>query len=192
MRSAHATRMFTAGSLALIGLSALSCTDAPSAVTSDASHLTAHAAASNAKSSADKMDARGLAQAVKSTTARFHSTTQATKAGYAVNSPCVAHPTLGTMGFHWVNQGLVDPVFDAMQPEAVLYAPDKNGNLKLVAVEYIVINVGQPAPKFDGRAFDVGGTPVPVPHWSLHVWVHETNPNGMFTPFNPAVSCNGQ
>jgi len=128
-------------------------------------------------------------QDVKSATARFHSTTQASRAGYAGASPCVAAPGLGGMGFHWVNEDLVDPSFDALNPEAVLYEPSANGKLKLVAVEYIVINVGQPAPTFAGRAFDVGGTPVPVPHWSLHVWLHKENPNGIFTPFNPAVVC---
>lgn len=104
-------------------------------------------------------------------------------------SPCVAHPTLGAMGFHWSNGALVDPVFEPLRPEAVLYESGPNGSLKLVAVKYIVINVGQPAPTFDGHAFDVGGTPVPVPHWNLHVWVDRDNPNGVFTPFNPDVSC---
>jgi hypothetical protein len=94
------------------------------------------------------------------------------------------------MGHHWVNEGLVDPVFDAANPEVVLYEKSKNGQYRLVAVEYIVIDVGQPAPTFDGQPFDVGGTPVPAPHWSLHVWLHKENPSGLFTPFNPAVSCN--
>ncbi len=120
---------------------------------------------------------------------RFHSTTQAEKAGYAEDPFCVEVPGLGGMGHHWANTALVDPVFDALNPEVVLYAPDKNGNMKLVAVEYIVINTGQTAPTFDGQPFDVGGTPVPVAHWSLHVWVHEENPSGIFTPFNPAISC---
>jgi len=129
-----------------------------------------------------------LAREVRQATARFSSTTQATNAGYAVASPCVAGPA-GGMGFHWLNQGLVDPVFDPTSPEAVLYDPGPDGHLKLVAVEYIVIDVGQPAPTFDGHPFDVGGTPVPVPHWSLHVWLFQENPNGLFTPFNPTVSC---
>ena len=94
------------------------------------------------------------------------------------------------MGFHWVNHSLVDPVFEQLKPEALLYAPNGNGKLKLVAVEYIVINTGQPAPTFDGQPFDVGGTPIPDAHWSLHVWIHKDNPSGIFTPFNPAISCN--
>ena len=149
-------------------------------------HTTAHA--SYAKVSAGELS--GLAKKVRQVTARFNSTTQATQAGYVEASPCVAAPGLGGMGFHWVNQSLVDPVFDALKPEAVLYEQTKNGQYRLVAVEYIVIDIGQPAPTFDGQAFDVGGTPVPVPHWSLHVWAHKENPAGLFTPFNPSLVCN--
>ena len=32
-------------------------------------------------------------------------------------------------------------------------------------------------------------TPVPVPHWSLHVWRWKDNPSGQFAAFNPDVSC---
>jgi hypothetical protein len=71
----------------------------------------------------------------------------------------------------------------------VLYATGPGGNLRLVAVEYIVINQGQARPSFGGHLFDVGGTPIPAPHWSLHVWLHEDNSNGIFTPFNPSISC---
>jgi hypothetical protein len=93
------------------------------------------------------------------------------------------------MGYHWVNPSLVDPVFDAMKPEALLYASGPGGNLRLVGVEYVVINVGQQRPMFGSQLFDIGGTPVPVPHWSLHVWVHENNPSGMYKPFNPNITC---
>lgn len=147
-------------------------------------HARMHAGAA-VPSAAANAEAAGLVKRVASATARFNSQVQASKAGYAVSSPCVAAPGLGGMGFHWVNNALVDPVFDPVKPEAVLY--DTNG--KLVAVEYIVIDVGQPRPSFDGHPFDIGGTPVPVPHYSLHAWVHMDNPNGVFAPFNPALSC---
>lgn len=45
-------------------------------------------------------DAAGLLKSVASATARFHSQVQATKAGHAVASPCVAAPGLGGMGSH--------------------------------------------------------------------------------------------
>lgn len=130
-----------------------------------------------------------LLKSLRAATARFHSTTQAIKAGYEPDDHCVSVPGLGGMGYHWANFSLVDPVFDPLKPEAVLYETGPDGNLRLVAVEYIVIKAGQGWPMFGSHAFDDGGTPVPVPHWSLHVWVHKENPNGTFTPFNPTVSC---
>lgn len=161
------------------------CADVPSAPSQEAMHATASASSTAASASSSA----GLVKTVHAATARYHSTKQATKAGYAEASPCVSVPGLGGMGFHWVNGALVDDVFDPLQPEAVLYAPGPNGSLKLVAVEYIVLNMGQTAPTFDGHPFDVGGTPDPRPHWSLHVWVHRDNPSGIFAPFNPAVTC---
>lgn len=129
-----------------------------------------------------------LLRAVTQATARFHSITQAQNAGYE-GGECVSVPGLGGMGEHWVNGALVDPIFDPLQPEVLLYEPQPNGKKKLVAVEYIVIDIGQPRPSFGDKLFDIGGTPVPVAHWSLHVWLWKTNPNGLFTPFNPNVSC---
>ena len=130
-----------------------------------------------------------LLQSVRRATAKFHSTVQAVEAGHVPDDHCVSVPGLGGMGYHWVNASLVDPVFDPLKPEAVLYATGPGGKLRLVALEYIVINVGQPAPMFGDQPFDVGGTPVPVPHWSLHVWLYENNPSGMYTPFNPNITC---
>ena len=130
-----------------------------------------------------------LLQSVRRATAKLHSTVQAMGAGHVPDDHCVSVPGLGGMGYHWVNPSLVDPVFDPLKPEAILYAAGPGGNLRLVALEYIVINVGQPAPMFGDQPFDVGGTPVPVPHWSLHVWLYENNPSGMYAPFNPNISC---
>jgi hypothetical protein len=126
---------------------------------------------------------------IRQHTARFHSTEQAMVAGYLPTNHCVASP-LGGMGFHWANPGLIDPFYDPSQPEVLLYEPRKNGQPKLVAVEYVVLDIGQARPELDGYPFDIRGTPDPRPHWSLHVWLYRDNPNGIFTPFNPMVSCN--
>lgn len=147
----------------------------------DMTHVHDHSA--SAVPSSVRFDSQ-LASRVRTATARFHSKVQAAAAGYAQASPCVASPA-GGMGYHWVNGDLVDPVFDPVNPEAVLYGPDG----KLIAVEYIVINIGQPAPTFGEQAFDVGGSPVPVAHWTLHVWLYEGNSSGLFSAWNPAVIC---
>jgi len=130
-----------------------------------------------------------LLQSVRRATAKFHSTTLAIEAGYVPDDHCVSAPGLGGMGYHWVNPSLVDPIFDPLKPEVMLYARGPGGNLRLVAVEYIVVNVGQAIPMFGDQPFNVGGTPLPIPHWSLHVWLYENNPSGMYTPFNPNISC---
>ena len=130
-----------------------------------------------------------LLKSLRQATSRFNSTSQAIAAGYVPDDHCVAVPNLGGMGYHWANFPLVDPVFDPLKPEVMLYATGPGGNLRLVAVEFVVINIGQPRPSFDNRLFDIGGAPVPVPHWTLHVWVHEENPSGIFTPFNPNITC---
>ncbi|MBE7503633.1 MAG: hypothetical protein HS113_25755 [Verrucomicrobiales bacterium] len=117
---------------------------------------------------------------VKQATARFHSKTQAVKAGYVPDDHCVSVPGLGGMGYHWLNPLLVDDLYDPLQPEVVLYATGPDGELRLVAIEYIVLDVGQAHPSFGGQPFDIGGTPLPLPHYSLHVWLYEENPNGVF------------
>ena len=169
----------------VIALAVMACekTSSTEPLLTDHQHLTA--------TTGSKVDIAGnaLVADVHSATARFHSTRQASEAGYVGDPHCVEHPTLGGMGHHWVNQGLVDPVFDATSPEALVYAPDKHGKLRLIALEYIVINTGQTAPMFAGQPFDVGGSPVPVAHWTLHVWTHKANPSGLFAPFNPDVDC---
>jgi hypothetical protein len=128
-------------------------------------------------------------KAVRQATSRYNSTVQAVRDGYEPSDHCVAVPGLGGMGYHWVNGALIDDTFNPLQPEALLYATGPGGNLRLVAVEYIVMDVGQAHPSFNGQPFDVGGTPIGAAHWSLHVWLYEHNPSGLYTPFNPAVKC---
>lgn len=179
-----------AGTLAvsLLTLAACGQRDTPTAV----DHLSAHADQGASYNSVSNGKPGAMPLAVRKSTTRFNSTKQAIAAGHVPTDECVAHPVLGGMGQHWVNGALIDHVFDPSKPEAVLYEHSGDGKVKLVAVEYIVIDVGQPHPSFDGRLCDVGGVPPlgSTPHYSLHVWVHRANPNGLYTPFNPNVSCN--
>lgn len=130
-----------------------------------------------------------LAQ-IRRATAKYQRVEVAIADGYVEASHCVYNEELGAgMGYHFVNQPLVGPFFDPLKPQALLYERGKNGKFKLVGVEYIVIDIGQDHPHLGDQPFDVGGTPIPVPHYSLHVWVWKANPLGMYFPYNSLVSC---
>ncbi|TVR32508.1 MAG: hypothetical protein EA390_05060, partial [Balneolaceae bacterium] len=127
---------------------------------------------------------------VRRLTAPYHDHATAVADGwFARLSPCVEHPTLGGMGYHYGNpQYLMNGILDPLKPEALLYEPQKNGRLRLVGVEYIT-EPGNPdidAPTLFGEEFHWN----PVQEfWALHVWIWRNNPSGMFADWNPNVSC---
>lgn len=137
----------------------------------------------------------------RAATARFNSLTQADKAGYGLPpegplSQCIASfDDTGAMGFHYINGNLLDGTVDATRPEALVYAEDANGKLRLVALEYVVFEsawTGEHAPMLFGEMFMKTEAPnryeIPA-FWALHVWIWEDNPSGTFASFNPAVAC---
>jgi hypothetical protein len=144
-----------------------------------------------------------LAQ-VRRATAQFHSVEAAIEAGYQLGymngagqqiiTGCIAHPTLGAMGYHYFNKALIDDlVIDPLKPEGLVYASAPNGGLKLVAVEYVV-----PGPASNPAGPAVAPTPfgmgmhilVPqVGFHTLHAWIWGHNPSGMFAHWNPEVTC---
>ena len=57
--------------------------------------------------------------------------------GVRIIAGCIAHPTLGAMGYHYFNKGLIDDlVVDPLKPEGLVYETSASGQLKLVSVEY--------------------------------------------------------
>jgi hypothetical protein len=93
------------------------------------------------------------------------------------------------MGWHYLNNTLLDEKFDWTRPELLVYADDPcGGKRKLVAVEYAVpLALSKKAPAgFVGRAdeWDANQT---FQIWTLHAWVYEFNPDGVFAAFNPRV-----
>lgn len=120
-------------------------------------------------------------------------------AGFVPLSECVASPA-GAMGFHYGHPGrLDDAVIDPALPEVLLYAPTSTGGKRLVGVEFMVhedawAGTGETnAPSLAGRTFDPPNPAHPDemirPFHTLHVWIWEENPDGMFEPFNPAITC---
>src|SRR6476620_3194085 len=76
--------------------------------------------------------------AVSSLTTR----SKAIDAGY--NIPVTGYRT--QMGYHLLNESLLDDTFEISKPEVLLYAPYNNDSMKLVAVEYAtpIENINQP------------------------------------------------
>src|SRR5512138_753607 len=66
----------------------------------------------------------------KRATARYQDVRKAIADGYVdIN---VVRPN---MGRHFLNNGLLDGTFEVERPEVLVYSPEKNGHLRLVAVE---------------------------------------------------------
>jgi len=132
----------------------------------------------------------GFAQDVKAANARFADVAVAKKEGY-VPLPCASGVDGGSMGIHYVNLDLLaDPAIDVGKPEAVLYEPQKDGSMQLMAVEYITEK--GPTAALGGQLFSFTNSPnrygLP-PFWELHVWAWKANPMGEFSDMNPDASC---
>ncbi|MFN3656060.1 MAG: hypothetical protein ACK4UO_02250 [Pseudolabrys sp.] len=93
---------------------------------------------------------------------------------------------------------------DFRKPSILIYEPQHDGSLELVAVENLVFakawkEAGNYSPPtFHGVPFDhmVDNPATPIdeahnfePHYDRHVWIYRANPKGVFAPFNPAVTC---
>lgn len=144
--------------------------------------------------------ATGLVAAVRDATARYQDVGNAEADGYVPVFGCVSSPDDGAMGAHFLRPDLLgDGQVDVAHPELLVYEPTQDGRMRLVAVEYFTLadnwdanhTDGSP-PLLMGQLFDYAGTPnrfrLPA-SYSLHVWAWKYNPKGMFTMWNPRVTC---
>lgn len=83
-------------------------------------------------------------QLIRRATSRFQDVDVAIAAGYLPTEDCVAEPGAGSMGYHYVNPGLIaDNVVDPTLPEILLYERGNNGKLRLLGVEYMATDSDQ-------------------------------------------------
>jgi hypothetical protein len=163
--------------------------------------------------------------ALRTTAAKYADVNVALAEGYVTpDGMCITSameglaPELGAMGVHYLRPDLLklnppapgarvsglSTHTDFNQPGVLIYEPQADGSLQLVAIENLVFKAGMDAagmtatPTFAGNDYvhmrDDPATPADEAHgfeehYELHAWVPRENPNGMFTPFNPAVTC---
>jgi hypothetical protein len=162
---------------------------------------------------------------VRRATERFQDVSVALAEGYirdpfdlCDSAPMMGRPAaLGAMGIHFFRPDLlgitappsprvngVGTHTDFRTPSILIYEPQADGRLELVAVENLVFADAWRAaahtepPAFHGVPYDrmvddpattVDEAHMFEPHFDRHVWIYRENPNGVFAQFNPAVSC---
>jgi hypothetical protein len=180
---------FTSALLAAAVLVSAACRDAAPVESSAAALHSGHGTANQQAAPVGGEVERQVAR-LRALTARFHSFDAAVAAGWGTRiTECFEDASLGGMGFHYGNTAYIDGTVDALQPELLLYEPQKNGTLRFVAVEYIVPFTAWTAstpPQLYGMAFHRNEA---FGIWALHVWHERQNPRGMFADWNPRVNC---
>jgi hypothetical protein len=129
---------------------------------------------------------------LRQVTAPYHEFQTASNAGWSAQiTPCMTDPGgAGGMGFHYGNVGFIDGTASVRKPQLLLYEPEQNGKLRLVAVEYIIPYTFHARSAAPPRLFNQPFQQVDAFQlWGLHAWVWKENRSGMFASWNPEVDC---
>lgn len=168
---------------------ALAACGGSSATAPDATDPGAQLAASGSHGTNSATVQQQLAR-LRQVTAAFHDIDAAAAAGWSTQITGCMQSSAGGMGFHYGNVALIDGTVRVEQPELLLYEPEKNGQMRLVAVEYIIPYTAHARadapPVLFGQEFKRNDT---FQLWGLHAWVWAENPSGMFADWNPRVNC---
>ena len=156
----------------------------------------APASAADAPAASANREASDVADEVgklRAATAQFHDIEVARKAGYTIALTGCYKDEIGgkgAMGYHYGKGSALNATVNPIEPEALLYEPQKNGRPRLVGVEFIVpfteVSADSPAPRAFGLEFKKNFV---FNVWALHVWVWKNNPSGIFADWNPDVTC---
>ncbi|MGP3971931.1 hypothetical protein [Streptomyces sp. 6N223] len=118
---------------------------------------------------------------VRRATVRYQDVRLAEADGYTMGESCIPG-----LGYHFVREVAEGPEQLAItEPNSVVYAPQEDGSLKLVAVGYVS---KRPASLL-GQEFS---PPAILPYYTLHAWAWEENPDGTFEHINPNITCPGK
>ena len=135
--------------------------------------------AANDNSKSDAHRRQDVLADTRRATNRYRDVNVAIADGFADLKLCVPQ-----MGQHYTLGGdahtFSDGVIDAEKPEALVYADDGKGGLKLVAVEWVSTTPGSVV----GQDLHLN-TDLNV--YVLHAWIAQGNPDGVFADMNPNI-----
>ena len=121
-------------------------------------------------------------QQAKIATAKYNDFNQAIADGYVDINVIVPE-----MGYHYLKMDNLDATFEYDKPEILVYNKEENGRMKLVALEYAVpISLSTNAPSGFTGDNDHWSVYQGV-LWTLHAWIWEYNPDGVFNATNPLI-----
>jgi hypothetical protein len=135
--------------------------------------------------------------AIRNATDPYQDLNVALEDGFVQLFDCTVNPNNAAeaMGQHYINPDRVDSSLKLTEPEVLMYEPQPDGSMALVAVEYIVFehdwSKPQP-PKFLGQTLkrkEYVGLHQVDPFFEVHAWVWKDNPTGVFADWNTDVSC---
>ena len=163
--------------------------------------------------------------AVRAATERFRDVKVALAEGYIPDpgnicdtAEMMGQPAgFGVMGIHYLRPdllGITGPPnprvngtgthTDFLKPAVLIYEPQPDGSLQLLAVENLVFIAAWEAagnttpPSFQGVPYDrMADDPKTAldeahmfePHYDRHVWLYRDNPRGIFAQYNPKATC---
>ena len=124
---------------------------------------------------------------LRSVTAAYTDFSKAQAAGYTERlTDCMADAT-GGMGYHYGKLANIDASARLTEPEILMYEPQRDGSLQFVGIEFVVpLSESATPPTLFGLQFHKNEA---FQLWVLHVWAYRDNPSGMFSDWNPTVSC---
>jgi hypothetical protein len=143
-----------------------------------------------------------LIERVQRATAKYRDLNAALADGWLPATPCVSGPDAGAMGVHFNQPGRkADGTVPPDAPQFLIYEPMPNGAMRLVGVEFFVLQTdwesknGPVAAVIDGNLMNLIVSPnrygLP-PFYEMHVWAWEDNPKGTFADWNTRVNCDNE
>ncbi len=135
--------------------------------------------------------------ALKKSLAPYRDVAVAEAAGFIPVSGCEASDA-GAMGVHYLNPARAAQAPDPTRPAVLLYSPTGDDSMRLLGAEWFQADADQDLatdadrPTLFGQPFDgpmPGHNPMMPVHYDLHVWLYDSNPAGVFAPWNPSVEC---